>query len=87
MSRAFFRWFGLGQNRVVLTKEEHLNFKHLCGRTGADVEKMGDFCWTTCEILKDCLLNHCVKPADLLPEERFVWSVDRLVEIARGMKK
>ena len=73
-------------DRVILSEEEHLGFKHLCGRTGAEVEVMGDFCWTTCEILRDCLLNHCVKPADLLPPGRFEWTVNRLIEIARGGK-
>ena len=73
-------------DRVVLTVEEHRKFKHMCGRIGDEVEVMGDFCWTTCEILRDCLLNHCVKPADTLSNERFEWTVDRLIEMARRGK-
>lgn len=69
--------------RVILSEEEHRNFEHLCGRTGVEVEVMGDFCLTTCDILRDCLLNHCVKPADLLSDERFEWAVDRFIEFGR----
>jgi len=70
-------------DRVILSQDEHRAFVHLCGRTGEEVEVMGDFCWTSCAILRDCLLNHCVKPGDLLPKERFEWAVDRLVEMSR----
>ena len=72
--------------RVILSEMEHNGFVHLCGRTGDEVKVMGDFCWSTCEILRECLLNHCQKPADLLSDERFKWTVDRLWLMARGVK-
>lgn len=68
----------------VMTMKEHKNFVHLCGRTGIETEVMYAFCKTTCPILRDCLLNHCVKPADQLSQKRFEWTVDRLIEFYRG---
>ena len=70
----------------VMTVEEHKQFVHLCGRTGKEVEIMGAFCETTCPVLRDCLLNHRVKPADQLSQERFEWTVDKLIKLFRGKK-
>lgn len=74
-------------DRVVLTKEEHLNYRHLCGRTGAEVELMGDLCFTICEILRDCLLDHCLKPLDLLSDIELEISVDRLMKWVMHTRK
>ena len=47
----------------VLTFEEHLKYKHLCGFTEEEVEKQGIDC-LSCPKLGPCLESHAVEGLD-----------------------
>lgn len=66
--------------KVVLTSEEHLKFIHLCGWKGSEVELFSNFCWTGCKILKECQMNHCIIPLDVLSDAAYELEVDRVIQ-------
>jgi len=71
------------RDRVSLSVEEHLGFVHLCGRSGVELERLGDMCLSTCEVVRDCLLSHAVWPSTLLSSVEYEVGVD---ELMKGVK-
>lgn len=70
-------------DRVVLTRKEHNEFKHLCGWTGVEVELFSNFCLVSCEKARECQLGHCVKPADEMSDEVYINAVDWWIRLGR----
>lgn len=61
----------------ILTVEEHNDYVHLCGKTGAEVENDLSLC-NKCKTFYKCLKSHMVKSIDDAPESMRNIVIDRL---------
>jgi hypothetical protein len=68
--------------RKVVTWEEHDQYVHLCGRTGLEAESLGSLC-VVCNVLRDCLLDHCTPELAGMSDEAFGKVVDMVVSFIR----